>query len=558
MSQRSVRFPQEEQGRTQVRVDSAAGRLPRRFIAGEAGAGGWFPLAIQLERCRVVPRRLHESTLHLCGRCHGEMRLHLLALVFPALGRRNHAAGEWLGEVGKRMHGVDRPQPGAELREDETLVEHGGECLDASEMALLLFGLLQLGQRIREHDADPRLELLEVAIGARRHAVEMAESRAEELRGLAIGQALVRLKSGQREVAHGLRVVAAAVEVRGELTRDAPQIAGEALLDSFSHALMESPPPSGGQAFVQRLAVERVSKPVRGGPCPVRPGLVADGAQQVAPRDQALASVLHRLHPRAPRPVECRGDARRPKLNGRDARCLEKLQLARIELGELDIDHFMQALRDVPQVVLVDGPGQLPPAAPLRDGAALHEMVDHGHEKERIALAPGVNPFGQRRREAGRGEAPQEIRPNLAAIERIEAEACASGVRPQGAGQRDDRVVIGDGLRRPVRAHDHEPRRVAPPRNRPEQVDRGGVGPVKILEHQHERSLGRHDLQCAPHLAQHAGARRVGDRYLETPYLLAAEQPRHLYQPGGSIAAQDVERVRMERANRSSASNAGM
>ena len=50
-----------------------------------------------------------------------------------------------------------------------------------------------------------------------------------------------------------------------------------------------------------------------------------------------------------------------------------------------------------------------------------------------------------------------------------------------------DRVVLRSGVAAPVGADHEQPRLLAPARQRLEKIDRRGIAPVQVLEHEHER-----------------------------------------------------------------------
>ena len=93
--------------------------------------------------------------------------------------------------------------------------------------------------------------------------------------------------------------------------------------------------------------------------------------------------------------------------------------------------------------------------------------------------------------------------------------------------------------RRPARSRRYVPSTssragIAAAQERREQVERRVVGPVQVLEHEHERRRGAERVERLEHLAQHPRARRalrgVADRLGPGPGLV--EQPRQLDQPG--------------------------
>ncbi len=99
------------------------------------------------------------------------------------------------------------------------------------------------------------------------------------------------------------------------------------------------------------------------------------------------------------------------------------------------------------------------------------------------------------------------------------------------------------GIRRPQRGDHQQPRRVVTARHGRQQVDRGRIAPVQILEHQQQRLLGGQGVQRLDGLAEHASRRRADDAPLHVAGIVGLEQPRQLHQPGRRVLGQRPAQV---------------
>ena len=63
------------------------------------------------------------------------------------------------------------------------------------------------------------------------------------------------------------------------------------------------------------------------------------------------------------------------------------------------------------------------------------------------------------------------------------------------------RVVAHDHLGGPIRGQEQQPRRLPPPRQHAQQVNRGDIAPVQVLQHYDQRPLGAEHLQRLHHLS---------------------------------------------------------
>ena len=75
------------------------------------------------------------------------------------------------------------------------------------------------------------------------------------------------------------------------------------------------------------------------------------------------------------------------------------------------------------------------------------------------------------------------------------------------------------------------PRRRTPPQQRRQQVERGTVAPLEVLEDEHDRAPRRERLKRLHGLAQHPLARGAPDAALDLLEVVEVDQPRRLHEP---------------------------
>ncbi|MCU7375180.1 hypothetical protein PEC18_31275 [Paucibacter sp. O1-1] len=80
-----------------------------------------------------------------------------------------------------------------------------------------------------------------------------------------------------------------------------------------------------------------------------------------------------------------------------------------------------------------------------------------------------------------------------------------------------------------------------PPRQVAEQLDRGVIAPLQILQHQQQRLFGAGPIDQLAELAQHAVLSRTGGLALQLPSVLVADEPGQLQEPGGRYPAHQYE-----------------
>src|SRR5262249_32799409 len=102
-----------------------------------------------------------------------------------------------------------------------------------------------------------------------------------------------------------------------------------------------------------------------------------------------------------------------------------------------------------------------------------------------------------------------------------------------------DRMALGGRLVRPVRADHEDPSGLASPGKRVEEIDRRGIAPVQILDHEQERHGGGDRVDRVDELAEHPLGRCAGDPATQRIELAVWDERRHLSEPQRSVAGED-------------------
>ena len=91
----------------------------------------------------------------------------------------------------------------------------------------------------------------------------------------------------------------------------------------------------------------------------------------------------------------------------------------------------------------------------------------------------------------------------------------------------------------PIRREQEQTRRFPPTRQDGQQVQGGGVAPVQVFEHQHQRLLGGQPLQGLGELPEHPFPRRPASAAPQRLQVSGRDQARHLHQPGRRLLPQE-------------------
>ena len=186
----------------------------------------------------------------------------------------------------------------------------------------------------------------------------------------------------------------------------------------------------------------------------------------------------------------------------------------------------------------------------------VEQLIDRRRKAQRVTAARVVQRAGDAVAERLRRQAASEIGLDLFHRESAEPRLRAPPALEQARPRRDERVAVGERLR-PVRGDDEELGIDRAAGELGERVDRRGVAPLKIFEHQDEGLLGGERLHGFAELEQPAFPARGGHPpaeafgrgvvhpagELEEPAGCAARQRRHDVVPRRLVAepAQEVE-----------------
>jgi hypothetical protein len=284
--------------------------------------------------------------------------------------------------------------------------------------------------------------------------------------------------------------------------------------------------------------VKRVGERVARGHGAVRPHLGAERADE----DVAARQLVESLLDVGDLARDGRCDRGRGELHSRHAARLEPPLEVAIEPADLPVDHLPEALGHI-AVDLARLRAKLPAAVALDDETSRDHVVGDGHHEQRIALGAPVDDASQLRRE-GDGRKPlEEVLADVGLAEEQERQQMGPAAPLEIEGRIRDREVGVDRRPGPVRADQEQSRRRLPPRDQGDQVERGRVTPVEVLEDDNERSLARPRLEQLGHLAQHplrGGAQQLA---LERLAIRGVEEPRHLREPRRRPSPQERDRA---------------
>jgi hypothetical protein len=264
---------------------------------------------------------------------------------------------------------------------------------------------------------------------------------------------------------------------------------------------MEPGTPGLGDLIVQNLAVESVTEPIAGAEHPVRPlgrATTLDDAtspcQRLEPRLQALHFLLE---------VGRRSPGRQDgsvELDAHDARPLEGPALFGGQRFEPALDERAQPLRHLAQRggrVFHD-----PAVVELADHLRVHQVVEHVDHEERIAPA-ALKDLIRHALRVRAIETSGRVRPHVASGQELDVQVLAHPPSPELVNRLEQDRVAHRRLRRAIGAQDQQPRGLGTLGDRGQQVHRGHVAPMEVLQHQHERRLFGQALEHVVQLANH-------------------------------------------------------
>jgi hypothetical protein len=245
--------------------------------------------------------------------------------------------------------------------------------------------------------------------------------------------------------------------------------------------------------------------------------------------------VLLDLHGRTP---ERRGHGRRRELHaGRTAGGQDGL-LVGAELPEPPLDHLAQTLGHA-DLDLVQARSELPAPIALRDEPARGEVVDDADHEQRVALGAAVDDGGQLGGKRVAAKATAQVVAHRLLAEQLERQLLTPPLRLQLELDVLEGMLTDDEIDRPIGADQEQSRGLAAAGEERYQVHRGRVTPVQVLEDEHQGRLGRQGLDGDRHFPQHAIARGPQELPFQGDPIGAVQQPRHLHEPGGRVAAEE-------------------
>jgi hypothetical protein len=275
---------------------------------------------------------------------------------------------------------------------------------------------------------------------------------------------------------------------------------------------------------------ERVASLERAiGPC-----LGADVAKETPLLREALAARLNVID----RELERVSDGATGELGARSAGGFEDALIAGREPVDLNIDELPDVIGLVrPDVRL--GCDELPGAVDSPDHLTALEVVEECDHEQRVAACGFVN-GAREARKAVLWPPNAHVRPNGFGREKPQSQC--RGV-PMRAELSDDfaESVRSRELRKTTRPDDEEAcRLLATPQHR-EELGRGIVGPLEIVEGEYQGHLGAQDLEGVGELPEHARSRRPLNTKLEPCELVICRDARHLCEPRRSMASENLD-----------------
>ncbi len=183
---------------------------------------------------------------------------------------------------------------------------------------------------------------------------------------------------------------------------------------------------------------------------------------------------------------EAGGDGRRRALHADDACSFEHRAL----LGAESLDLLFDQLPDIVGNSGFDRAKAIresPLSIVLHDRAFVDQILDEIHHEQRVTFGALVNEPGESLLEAMPAQLHVQIRGDVAFAEVLERDFVAQTMRLQLALRAFQRMVAENHLDGPIGPDHHEPGRIAPPREVPDQVERRVIAPVQILEREYQR-----------------------------------------------------------------------
>jgi hypothetical protein len=161
----------------------------------------------------------------------------------------------------------------------------------------------------------------------------------------------------------------------------------------------------------------------------------------------------------------------------------------------------------------------------------LHQVVEHMHHEQRIAVRTLVHEPPKRRRHGRRPQPLHHIRLHLRLAQEFQPQHLTQTVRQQVLKRLPQRMPEGDHISRPVGPQHQQSQPLLAPRHIGEQLDRGDVTPLQVFEHQHHNRVTRHQGEGLDELPQHALGTHPLHLTLQPVALVGLHQQRQLREP---------------------------
>ena len=299
----------------------------------------------------------------------------------------------------------------------------------------------------------------------------------------------------------------------------------------------------------------------------VGPAEARSGAQEASVSGQLRAAILNLDNIDLQR--RCHRCAREIGASHRSR--LQELSFVLAQAHELPVDQLAQVVGHAGGQ-LGDRAAQAPAGGWLDQIAPAHQVIDHGHRKQCIALGAVVDKARQLVRKrwgapefahplggpttvvVGLGalipgqlcrglKAPAQVVGQCRRGQPLKRQDAGLAAQAQVLGQAEQGVVPGLDLTRAQAGNDHQSCRVTPARQVGHHVQAGAVAPVQVFEPQHDGPFAGQRLQRLCQLAQHALCGGVGRRPTQCGRIGGVGQPGQLHQPGRGVAFKRLAQV---------------
>jgi hypothetical protein len=167
-------------------------------------------------------------------------------------------------------------------------------------------------------------------------------------------------------------------------------------------------------------------------------------------------------------------------------------------------------------------------------------VIDEVAHEERVAAGAAGEDRGEAVRQGAAREAGAQVLGDRVVVEPRDGQLLAAAAHAERVDDRGDGRLARARVGRPVGAEHEQPGGLAAAQERVEQVQRGVVGPVQVLQHEHERGGGTRCVERLEHLAQHARLRgALGAVADGLRVRCLVEQPGQLDEPGRRALGED-------------------